>query len=167
MKSMLCAGALLVAATSVQADLMVRFDEGAPKDRFVLTNGSGCDLGAVEVEFDLTGSAAGLIFDTTGAGAGVEVFQPFELVAGGDYLIDLPSVTDGDRALSLRLNSLPPQASVAFTIDVDDTTGGQEIIVNNSEITGAAVKVRSTGGEASGTFDRSASARVDLATCLS
>lgn len=167
MKSMISACALLVAATSVQADLMARFDEGAPKDRFVLTNESGCDLGTVEVEFDLSGSAAGLIFDTTGAGAGVEVFQPFELVAGGDYLIDLPEVTDGDHALSLRLNRLPPKASVAFTIDVDDTAGGQEIIVNRSEITGAVVKIRSEGGEATGTFDTTASAAVDLATCLS
>ncbi|MEO1695473.1 MAG: aggregation factor core, partial [Pseudomonadota bacterium] len=61
----LCA---LVAATPARADLEVRFDEGAPKDRFTVENTSGCAIGAAQITIDLSGSPFGLIFDTTGSG---------------------------------------------------------------------------------------------------
>jgi len=69
------ATALTLCATPAFADIEVTFLESAPKDRFTFTNTGACDLGPAVLSLDLAGSAAGLIFDTSGAGAGVEVFH--------------------------------------------------------------------------------------------
>ena len=45
--------ALTLTAGAAQADLAVRFDEGAPKDRFSLTNTGDCALPAFSVLFDI------------------------------------------------------------------------------------------------------------------
>ena len=60
-------------------------------------------------------------FDVTDQGAGVHVFQPFELTAGRDLVLDLPLVKDGDKAVTLRVARLVSVQSIDFTIDVDDT----------------------------------------------
>ena len=70
----------MVVSTPAAADIVVRFDEGAPKDSFTITNADNCALPLTAITIDLAGSAAGLIFDVTGSGAGVSVFQPFQLV---------------------------------------------------------------------------------------
>ena len=68
-----------ISSAPVQADIVVNFVESAPKDRFVIENTGECEFENLVVEIDLSGSAGGLIFDTTATGAGVEVFQPFEV----------------------------------------------------------------------------------------
>ena len=158
---------LLLSATAATADLAVRFDEGAPKDRFTLTNTGDCALPAMEVTLDLGTAPAGLIFDVTSAGAGVEVFQPFEMVAGGDALVELPRVLDGDNAVKLQLRGLAAGAEVAFTVDVDDTAGGREITVSGSEIAGAAVRMAMGGVMQSAVMDSTARAVVPVGTCTS
>lgn len=86
---------MLVSLTSpALADVQVRFDEGAPKDRFTVTNIGGCALGPTAVTIDLEGSPYGLIFDVTDRGAGVEVFQPFEVSTGDKILKTRPQVRD-------------------------------------------------------------------------
>lgn len=75
-----CAVAFILAVPAM-ADVQVEFVEGAPKDRFVLHNASDCGLTAATVLLDLSSPQGGLIFDVTGAGEGVEVFQPFEMVS--------------------------------------------------------------------------------------
>ncbi len=160
--SFLLASALIF-STPAAADILVRFDEGAPKDRFTITNTGNCALPLTSVTIDLTGSAAGLIFDVTGSGAGVSVFQPFQLVLGGEHVSTLPQVKDGDRAVSLKLKGLGPNQRVAFTIDVDDTAGASETMVSGSEIKGATV----WAGKASGTFGTDKIARVKLPACTS
>lgn len=159
--------ALVLTATTAHADLTLRFDEGAPKDRFTLTNTSDCALPAMDVTVDLGTAPAGLIFDVTGAGAGVQVFQPFEVVAGADKLRETPAVLDGDSAVMLRLTGLGPDQSVAFTIDVDDTGGGREITVSGSEIAGAQFQTRLSGQILTGTFESDATARVAVQPCTS
>ena len=159
----------VVCASAAQADMAVRFDEGAPKDRFRIVNLSTCPTGPVDLTIDLSGSSAGLIFDTTAQGQGVEVFQPFELVEGADLVTGVPTVRDGDARLTLSLQDLPAQASVAFTIDVDDTlarSSNGQIMVSGSEIAGARVTL--TGATLSGAanFDQSATASISLNTCL-
>lgn len=167
----LFAGALLVSglalAGQAHADIEVRFQEGAPKDRFTITNTSACPLGALDVTIDLSGSSAGLVFDVTAQGAGVEVFQPFELVAGRENLATTPQVRDGDNAVTLELSRLGQGQSVAFTIDVDDTIGAREITVSRAEITGASVTARLSGGLATGLFEANAIAQVPMQGCLS
>ena len=155
----------LLFATSAQADVLVRFSEGAPKDRFTITNMVDCPIGPIEVTVDLSTSASGLIFDVTSNGAGVEVYQPFELVAGEALIDGLPRVEDGDQAVSLQITGLEPGARVAFTIDVDVTLGERAITVNGSEIAGASIKVAVNGDVATGVFGEDATAQVALADC--
>ena len=157
----------LLSATAAHADLTVSFSEGAPKDRFTLTNTSDCALPKGRVTVDLGTAPAGLIFDVTASGAGVEVFQPFDVVAGADALTSLPKVADGDSAVTLDIKSLGVGQAIAFTIDVDDTGGGREITVNGSEISGATVKASFEGTQTMGTFDSSAKANTPTAACQS
>ncbi|MDA7426012.1 aggregation factor core [Thalassococcus lentus] len=167
MKIIVPALAVVVAmATTATADIQARFIEGAPKDRFEFTNTGDCTLGASQIKLNLGESSAGLIFDTTAAGAGVEVFQPLEIVAGAELLNVVPVLKDGDNTALLELRGLNPGQSVAFTIDVDDTLGGREITVSGSEILGARVSL--TGAETSdGRFDERGVATLTLPACLS
>lgn len=154
---------VLMLSTSAKAGIMVRFEESAPKDRFTITNAGTCALPLTSLTIDLTGSAAGLIFDVTGSGAGVNVFQPFQLVTGEEHVLALPEVKDGDRAISLKLMGLGPNQRVVFTIDVDDTAGMTESMISGSEISGATVMAEAT----SGTFGANNTAIVKLPACTS
>lgn len=154
-------------ASPVHADLQVRFDEGAPKDRFTITNTGDCALGTTAVTIDLEGSPYGLIFDVTGRGPGVEVFQPFEVSSGGESLRTQPRVSDGDNRVTLDLVGLEAGKSVSFTIDVDDTVDNREITVSNQEIVGAAVVTRAAAGTTTAYFGENAIATVPLSGCTS
>jgi hypothetical protein len=151
-------------ASPAWADVGIHFIEGAPKDRFVLTNLSDCTLEEQTIVLDLTPSAGGLIFDVTGLGAGVEVFQPFELIAGAGNLVNVPEVSDGDRVISLSVRQLAPSDEIAFTIDVDDTGGAREITVNSSEMSGATLQV---GNGKPGVFNAENRAVASVADCAS
>lgn len=157
--------ALALIATPALADIRVDFREGAPKDRFTLTNVGACALDGVEVTIDLTGSQGKLIFDVTGSGAGVEVFQPFEVVSGAEYLVDLPQVEDGQTQVTLRLSSLAAGAKLIATTDLDDTIGAREITVAGSEFDGTRILVESAGGSAEAAFDGTVSAVAKLNGC--
>ena len=118
--------ALMALASPVQAAIEVSFIEDAPKDRFVIINTSACTLADLQIMIDLGPSAGGLYFDTTGAGAGVQVFQPFEVAMGVVQLVDKngereEGVGDGQKALTVQIAHLAPGARAEFTIDVDDT----------------------------------------------
>lgn len=135
----------------------VRFFEGAPKDRFQIENIGSCALGESIINLDLTQSVGKLVFDTTASGVGVEVFQPFEVVEGEIELVDGETVVDGEALLSIRVDGLPPGASVGFTIDVDDTLEDSElgmIQVTDSEIEGGIVTISNSGlASTSGQFE--------------
>jgi hypothetical protein len=156
---------LALPALPAWADIGVRFIEGAPKDRFEITNLAGCAAVAAEVVIDLSKSAAGLVFDTTGQGAGVEVFQPFELVAGAKALAKMPKVVDGDTQLVLSIQRLAAGQRVVFTIDVDDTVSTRGITVSGSEIEGAEVRVHGAGATASARFSRQGQVVVQTPAC--
>ncbi|MGR3634314.1 MAG: aggregation factor core [Shimia sp.] len=148
-----------------QADLHLRFVEGAPKDRFEITNHSACALTSSTITLDLAPSQGALIFDVTGSGAGVEVFQPFEIVSGRDAFAALPTVKDGQNSVDLSIATLDPGKSIAFTIDVDDTLGAREITVTGSEISGATVQLEGMKGKSSAQFDTQATAQITGLTC--
>nr|WP_319382767.1 aggregation factor core [uncultured Roseibium sp.] len=154
-----------VMATSAVADISVRFDEGAPKDRFTFENVGSCPISASELVLDISGSKAGLIFDTTGSGAGVEVFQPLEIVNGSKSLAAVTPVKDGDSEITLSIAGLQPGEKIAFTIDVDDTAGGREITVSGSEIEGALVTFSNKGETATAVLSSSATALVKTGAC--
>lgn len=161
---LLAAISTLLAAPTF-ADVIVSFDEGAPKDRFTLTNAGDCPLGKMTVVLDLGASAAGLIFDVTEKGAGVSVFQPLEFVAGQEFLMSVPEVRDGDTRLELSIDTLGPGQSIAFTIDVDDTAGSSATMISGAEIQGARVLVGNGTPIAQARFSRDAVARVAYNSC--
>lgn len=154
-------------ATPVAADITVRFIEGAPKDRFEFTLVGACATGPAILSLDLAPAPSGLVFDVTGSGAGVEVFQPFEMVAGGDQMTAAPQVTDGDTGLSLEVASLIPTELVAFTIDIDNTIGRSATVVTGSEISGATAQVVIGDWSGIGTFGPDARATIPYSGCLS
>ncbi|NIA68648.1 aggregation factor core [Pelagibius litoralis] len=141
-----CALVLVMAGTAsaAPAQVLVTFQESAPKDRFEIRNTGGCALGAMKLTLDLAESLGGLIFDTSARGPGVEVYQPFELVEGATRVPDIPAVRDGGRSIELAMSGLAPREVVAFTIDVDDTLTSNPLgqtRVAGSEIMGAAVAI--------------------------
>ncbi len=158
---------LTTSASTAQADLLMIFRDGAPKDRFTLTNTGACPAAPMDVTIDLSPAPAGLIFDITAQGQGVEVFQPFELTAGNDVVSGKSEVTDGDQTLTLALTGLAPGEGLSFTIDLDDTAGGSKIIVSGAEIAGAQVIVNVAGVTRTGIFDQNGAAVVSLDTCIS
>lgn len=163
--SLALAAALCIAALPAAADVRVRFIEGAPKDQFVITNEGRCALPKAELAVDLGTSPAGLIFDVTGSGAGVQVFQPFEVVAGAALLNGMPKVSDGDTQVALAMRSLAPAARIAFTIDVDDTLGQRGITIAGSEIAGATVRLVVAGVARTATFSPAGEAVVQAPAC--
>ena len=164
-KSILTATLGLFAATSLQAGVQIRFIEGAPKDRFVLTNVGACEVDASTLKIDLSQSAGRLIFDVTEKGAGVEVFQPLEFVEGADALRQLPSVVDGQNTIEFEIASLAVWDKLAFTIDVDDTIGQREITVTGSEIEGATVSYSDADKTSTATFSSEALVNVTTKDC--
>lgn len=157
--------AFATAAAPAWANLDARFVEGAPKDRFEFTNRSACALANAQITLDMRTSAAGLIFDTTSTGAGVDVFQPFELVEGAQALASHTPVNDGDTQVVLSVRSLAPGARIAFTVDVDDTISQRGITIAGSEIEGATVRLTAGGFHASGRFTAQAETSVGSPPC--
>ncbi len=156
---------VLFAATSLQAGVQIRFIEGAPKDRFVLTNVGTCEIETSTLKIDLSQSAGRLIFDVTENGAGVEVFQPLEFVEGADALRQIPAVVDGQDTIALEIASLAAGDKLAFTIDVDDTIGQREITVTGSEIEGATVSYTDAEKTSTATFSSEAFVNVTTKDC--
>jgi len=160
-----CLAASLLMTTTALADLRVIFEEGAPKDTFRIENTGACDLTGTQVQLDLAGSAGGLIFDVTGSGAGVQVFQPFEIVEGRDALRSVPAVVDGQTRLELDIVSLAPGDAVAFTIDVDDTKGQRATMITGAEIAGAYVAYIRQGAPVRATFSTKSVASLPVKGC--
>ena len=140
-----------------ETTVSVRFVESAPKDRFVFENRGSCLIGEATVEIDLAETAGKLIFDTTETGAGVEVFQPFEILEGDISLVSGSRVEDGDRMLTVQIFGLEEGGRAGFTIDVDDTLTDSDlgmIRVTESEMSGGRISmIHGEFGSATAVFD--------------
>lgn len=160
-----------MASVPAAAVVEIEFVESAPKDRFIIKNIGSCVLEELTLELDLSQSAGKLIFDTTSTGAGVDVFQPFEVEEGNIVPFAAEGVNDGDSQIALQIASLAPGNRASFTIDVDDTLPSSDlgqIRVADSEISGATVNL--TVGESETlvtTFDNGSVARANLPVCPS
>lgn len=153
-------------ASQSHADIQLEFFEGAPKDTFVLTNEGSCLINNALVKIDLSGAKAGLIFDVTAKGSGVEVFQPFKITSGSELFSTLPAISDGDQSISLDLKSFGPDETVTFTIDVDDTGGEREITVSESEFEGVSVSAIINDELFSTTLQDGSEVRLSMAGCM-
>ena len=131
--------ALILLATGASAqDLTVQFTDGAPKDSITVTN-MGCPIAGAMLVLDLSASSGGLIFDVTGSGAGVEVFQPVEIATG---YAALSPVSDGDKTLQIFVEQLASGDTLGLTADLDDTLdASRQITVSGSEMAGASVSL--------------------------
>ncbi|MEB8433852.1 hypothetical protein OO007_16565 [Cocleimonas sp. KMM 6892] len=160
---------LLYGGQLAYADVEVTFVESAPKDRFEIKNTSECVLKDLVLNVDLSNSAGRLIFDTSATGAGVEVFQPFEVVKGKLTLISSTTVKDGDKTLSLSIESIEPNKSASFSIDVDDTLAQSElgnIRVSGSEISNGLIAVNLKNKKPyKATFNKNGKALIKLPPC--
>ncbi|MCV2401270.1 hypothetical protein OFY17_00085 [Marinomonas sp. C2222] len=160
---------IFLISSLAQANLDARFIESAPKDRFVLSNTSQCDIQNITANIDLSNSTGKLIFDTTATGAGVEVFQPFEASNSNMQLTNGNKVNDGATGLSVKIATLKANDSVHFTIDVDDTLKRSElgnIRVSGSEIENATIEITAKDQTASkAAFDNRGKASLALASC--
>jgi hypothetical protein len=112
----LCLAALVAAPAS--ADIRVSYVDSSP-DTITIENRSGCALGPFELAIDLGRSAAGLIFDTSGAGAGYAAFAPLEIVSGAEQIVGISALTDGDSRLLLKLDFLASDANLALAVSSD------------------------------------------------
>jgi len=163
------AGTLMLSSQAA-AQIEVSYVDSAPTDIFEIRNLSACPSGMMEVTIDLQGSDAGLLFDTTPTGVGVEVSQPFVLTRGAEYLTAVPQVSDGARQLTLSVTDLPGQSVIGFTIDVDDTleqSGNGQIRVSGFEMAGASVRLTGDAVAETAPFDETGQATLSLNTCLS
>ena len=147
------------------ADITAEFDEGAPKDRLIITNTGNCSYSDFAVELDLEPSAGKLIFDVSDQGAGVEVFQPFEIVSGTNALKSAPIVTDGQKGVSFEFTGLEPGQALVVTSDVDDTIGAREITVTGQEFEGSVLTVYIDGKTLDARFGPKPVAMVALPDC--
>lgn len=157
-------------AAQTNANVAIKFVESAPKDWFSLTNTGTCTFEQLTMQVDLSQTAGKLIFDTTSTGAGVEVFQPFEVRQGNIQLISTKGVLDGDTHLTVSIKNLEPGESASFTIDVDDTLPKSElgmIRVSDSEMSGGRINIENPKDSTtySGTFDTSGVITLPVAGC--
>ena len=156
-------------AGETQTTLSVVFEESAPKDIFTITNTGQCSVKALQLQIDLSSSESGLIFDPTGAGAGVNVFQPLEIESGRHLISSFSNVRDGDQKVTFVLKELKPGSALSFTTDVDDTLKQSErgqTMISGGEIQGASVNVQFDKGERrTATFSSKAMASIYSVPC--
>lgn len=164
----LCLTAL--AAGPAMAELRVSYVDRSP-DLITIHNASGCELGPFELAIDLGTSPAGLIFDVTGAGAGFAAFAPLEIAGGGEQVVTVGALTDGDSRLVLELDFLAGNGTVSLAVDVDDTSAASQLgrtIISPAEIAGATAEVRRPAGgpPLTATFGPDGVAILPLEACI-
>jgi len=157
--------ALLALTTTASANLSLEFREGAPKDRFIVSNIGDCTLTDMAITIDFKDSAGKLIFDITNEGAGVEVFQPFEIESGSKFLTQTPDVVDGQTQITLNMTAFEAGKKIVASTDLDDTVGTREITVTASEFSGTVVNVTIDGNVYTTKMNDKPEAVVELNGC--
>lgn len=105
----ICTAPIAILISSLaQANLDASFIESVPKDRFVLSNTSQCDIQNITANIDLSNNAGKLIFGTTATGAGIEVFQPFEASNANMQLTNGNKINDGATLCPSELPTSKP-----------------------------------------------------------
>jgi hypothetical protein len=122
-----------------------KFDEGAPRDYFHITNESTGAWAISALNLDLKPSAGQLIFDTEAGGKGVEVFQLFDVAPGSVKMKAAKIPEDGDTELQVSFNEFASGDTFSFSIDVDDQMADSElgqIRVSGSEMAGSVLQIQ-------------------------
>jgi hypothetical protein len=166
--------ALVFFIKAVNADIGVRFTEAAPKDRFIFTNRSACEITTGLITIDLSTSKSGLLFDTDSSGPGENVAQAFEIARSDNVSVSITAVPDGASTAEIQVRSFFPGGEIEVTVDVDDSlrSGPRGVqMIDGSEIAGARITL-ATGSGATGAgvlhaakFDSEGEALVELTGC--
>lgn len=128
-----------------ELSVSARFQEGAPRDYFYITNASEPQWSISEFNLDLKPSAGQLIFDTHAGGKGVDVFQLFEVAEGSAEMGDTTLPGDGESQLNINFLRFDAGDTFSFSIDVDDQLRDSslgQIRVSGSEIAGSVLQVQ-------------------------
>jgi hypothetical protein len=161
--------ALGLAARTAAAGFSVEFLEAAPKDRFIVTNGTSCDFRDGAIEFDLRSSKSGLIFDTVPAGAGENVAQPFEIARAEGVQATVTKVQDGAAVARLNFETFAPGGTLELTVDVDDSvrSGPRGVqMIDTTELAGVRIALTDNSGVVgSAEFDSRGFAHFDIGVC--
>ncbi len=168
-RTLAVAAMLMITTVAANADLAVRFEEAAPKDRFIISNKTECAFGRGVLVIDLAPSPRGLLFDTVEGGAGENVAQPLEVAVADHLAVVTAPVADGARSAKVAFDGIPPEGRLVITVDVDDSDrsgpmGAQ--MISNSEMAGARIRVMLQGGVArDAVFNAQGEARIAAPDC--
>ena len=143
-----------------------RFADGAPVDRFEITNLSTSVWSIQSVDIILAGSRGQLYFDPTAQGEGLSVSQPFRSAGGNAALETVSPLRDGGRSIALKFSAFAPGADYLFTTDVDDRMpSGAQTMVSGDEVSGAGIAVTFISNEGqvtkTGVFDATGVAKTE------
>ena len=163
--AMLCT---MVSLSAVHAgEITVRFEEDAPKDRFVISNSSYCSLDNVDLELNLVGSGGRLVFDT--APEGDRIYQSTRVDVKNSSILDLPVIDEGQTALLLSFATIGSQGQAVIEVDVDDLTNAmndEEVTLTSEAIAGTMISlVDLKGAKMVSQFNENAEAVIEGVTC--
>lgn len=168
-RTLAVAAMLIITTVAASADLLVRFEEAAPKDRFVFSNNTECTFGRGVLVIELARSPRGLLFDTVEGGAGENVAQPLEVAVADHLAVVTAPVADGARSAKVAFDGIPPEGRLVITVDVDDSDRSGPMgpqMISNSEMEGARIRVVLHGSMArDAAFNAQGEARIAAPDC--
>jgi len=103
---------------SASAEIMISFEESAPKDRFSVSNWSSCEITAGSITFDRSSATSELLFDTEPSGPGENVAQPFEIELTKKVSATSIPVPDGASSAEIRFSDFSPGGEIVVTVDI-------------------------------------------------
>lgn len=150
-------------AGAASADLALHIWDGNPHDRIRVENTAACGVVTGFLHIDFTPSKARLLIDTAYGGAGTRDPMPVEVEQGA---VRIAPVSDGDRAITLRLEALAAGEQAVVTLDLDDEGSffrAPRVSVTGRDIAGTRALFDLSGvGVAQAVFDDAGRARLAL-----
>jgi hypothetical protein len=161
--------AIFLCVHSASAEIVISFEESAPKDRFFMSNRSSCDIDAGSITIDLSSSTSELFFDTDPSGPGENVAQPFEIERTKKVSATSLPVPDGASSAEIRFRDFLPGGEIVATVDLDDSvpSGPRGVqMIDASELAGVRVTVATNAGARhTATFNEESRVSIELTGC--
>ena len=112
------AAAFFLYVHSASAEIMISFEESAPKDSFFVSNRSSCEITVGSITFDLSSATSELLFDTEQYGPGENVAQPFEIELSKKASATSLPMPDGASSAEIRFSDFSPDGEIVVTVDI-------------------------------------------------
>ena len=160
-----------IAIGSAKADLVVRFNEDDRRDRFVVTNETGCTFGRGVLVIDLRQTRSGLLFDSQQVGRWNSSDQPLEIVRVQNVTVAKVRAASGAQTGKIAFSSFAADGRLEITTDVDNSGGSGALdlrTIDPGSLTGARVRVVLQDSVLRiGGFDELGTARISAPNCTS